>query len=107
MRLQFGGGSAATTASKDITAHMGPGFLAPAGWYRPSGDRNEVVNFVLKPPRREESNSSTQSLDRALAAWPLMAKADWNAATQRLNVPSRRTQTDVRRSRREKNRVSA
>ena len=50
------------------------------------GDRNEVVNFVLKPPRREESELIDESLDRALAAWPLMAKADWNAATQRLNT---------------------
>jgi hypothetical protein len=44
-----------------------------------------VVNFVLKPPRREESDLIDESIDRALAAWP-MAKADWNAATQRLNT---------------------
>ena len=50
------------------------------------GGRNEVVNFVLKRPGREESDLIDDSLDRALQAWPLMAKADWNAATQRLNT---------------------
>ena len=50
------------------------------------GDRNEVVNFVLKPPRREESELIDASIDRALMAWPLLARADWNAATQCLNA---------------------
>ena len=45
-----------------------------------------MVNFVLKRPGREESDLIDDSLDRALQAWPLMAKADWNAATQRLNT---------------------
>ncbi len=87
LRLKFGGGLGGHNGLKDITAHMGTQdfWRLRVGIGHP-GDRNEVVNFVLKPPRREESELIDESLDRALAAWPLMAKADWNAATQRLNT---------------------
>lgn len=87
LRLKFGGGLGGHNGLKDITAHMGTQdfWRLRVGIGHP-GDRNEVVNFVLKPPRREESELIDESLDRALVAWPLMAKADWNAATQRLNT---------------------
>jgi len=39
-----------------------------------------VANFVLKSPRREEQEQIDAALDRALLAWPLIAKGDWNAA---------------------------
>jgi len=87
LRLKFGGGLGGHNGLKDITAHLGTQdfWRLRVGIGHP-GDRNEVVNFVLKPPRREESELIDESLDRALLAWPLMAKADWNAATQRLNT---------------------
>ncbi len=87
LRLKFGGGLGGHNGLKDITAHLGTQdfWRLRVGIGHP-GDRNEVVNFVLKPPRREESELIDESLDRALVAWPLMAKADWNAATQRLNT---------------------
>ncbi len=87
LRLKFGGGLGGHNGLKDITAHLGTQdfWRLRVGIGHP-GDRNEVVNFVLKPPRREESALIDASLDRALLAWPLLARADWNAATQRLNV---------------------
>lgn len=87
LRLKFGGGLGGHNGLKDITAHLGTQdfWRLRIGIGHP-GDRNEVVNFVLKPPRREESELIDASLDRALQAWPLLARADWNAATQRLNA---------------------
>ena len=87
LRLKFGGGLGGHNGLKDITAHLGTQdfWRLRVGIGHP-GDRNEVVNFVLKPPRREESALIDASLDRALLAWPLLARADWNASTQRLNA---------------------
>jgi PTH1 family peptidyl-tRNA hydrolase len=86
MRLKFGGGLGGHNGLKDITAHLGTQdyWRLRVGIGHP-GDRNEVANYVLKPPRKEERSDIDAALDRALLAWPLLAKADFNAATQRLN----------------------
>ncbi|MEW5771683.1 MAG: aminoacyl-tRNA hydrolase [Pseudomonadota bacterium] len=86
LRLKFGGGLGGHNGLKDITAHLGTQdyWRLRIGIGHP-GDRNEVVNFVLKPPRREEQTEIDAALDRALALWPLIQKGDWNAAVQRAN----------------------
>ena len=55
MRLKFGGGLGGHNGLKDITAHLGTQdyWRLRIGIGHP-GDRNEVVNYVLKPPRKEE-----------------------------------------------------
>jgi PTH1 family peptidyl-tRNA hydrolase len=56
------------------------------------GDRNEVVNYVLKPPRREEQAEIDAAIERALSLVPLIEQGEWNAATQRANTnPSVKT----------------
>jgi len=86
MRLKFGGGLGGHNGLKDITAHLGTQdyWRLRIGIGHP-GDRNEVVNYVLKPPRREEQEAIDSALDRALLAWPLLAQSDFPAATQRIN----------------------
>jgi peptidyl-tRNA hydrolase, PTH1 family len=86
LRLKFGGGLGGHNGLKDITAHLGTQdyWRLRVGIGHP-GDRNEVVNYVLKPPRKEEAGEIDAALDRALLAWPLLAKAEFNAATQRIN----------------------
>jgi PTH1 family peptidyl-tRNA hydrolase len=86
-RLKFGGGLGGHNGLKDITAHLGTQdyWRLRIGIGHP-GDRNEVVNYVLKPPRKEESGEIAAAIDRALLAWPLLAKSDYNAATQRINA---------------------
>ena len=97
MRLKFGGGLGGHNGLKDITAH-----LATQDYWRlrvgigHPGDRNEVVNYVLKPPRREEREEIDAALDRALLAWPTLAKGEFNAATQKINskpAPPKETPT--------------
>lgn len=86
LRLKFGGGLGGHNGLKDITAHCGTQdfWRLRIGIGHP-GDRNQVTNYVLKPPRREEREQIDDALDRALAAWPLIARGSWNTATTRLN----------------------
>lgn len=87
LRLKFGGGLGGHNGLKDITAHLGTQdyWRLRIGIGHP-GDRNEVVNFVLKPPRREERDEIDVALERGLDLWPLIEKADWNAAVKRANT---------------------
>jgi peptidyl-tRNA hydrolase, PTH1 family len=86
-QLRFGGGLGGHNGLKSLTAHLGTQdyWRLRVGIGHP-GDRNEVVNYVLKPPRKEEREEIDATLDRALLAWPQLAKADFNAATQKINT---------------------
>ncbi len=87
MQLRFGGGLGGHNGLKSITAHLGTQdyWRLRIGIGHP-GERNEVVGYVLKPPRREEREAIDAALDRALAAWPMLATGDVNAAAQRINT---------------------
>jgi PTH1 family peptidyl-tRNA hydrolase len=86
-QLRFGGGLGGHNGLKSLTAHLGSQdyWRLRVGIGHP-GDRNEVVNYVLKPPRKEEREAIDATLDRALLAWPQLAKADFNAAMQKINA---------------------
>ena len=68
LRLKFGGGLGGHNGLKDTSAHLGTNdyWRLRIGIGHP-GDRNEVVNFVLKPARREEQQLIDEALDKALA----------------------------------------
>jgi PTH1 family peptidyl-tRNA hydrolase len=86
-QLRFGGGLGGHNGLKSLTAHLGTQdyWRLRVGIGHP-GDRNEVVNYVLKPPRKEEREAIGATLDRTLLAWPQLAKADFNAAMQKINA---------------------
>ena len=96
MRLKFGGGLGGHNGLKDITAHLGTQdyWRLRIGIGHP-GDRNEVVDYVLKPPRKEERSEIDAALDRALLAWPTLARGDFGAATQRINSRPAPPKTEV------------
>ena len=87
LRLKFGGGLGGHNGLKDITAHLGTQdyWRLRIGIGHP-GDRNAVIDYVLKPPRREEATEIDVAIDRALLAWPQLVKADFNAAMQKINA---------------------
>jgi PTH1 family peptidyl-tRNA hydrolase len=87
LRLKFGGGMGGHNGLKDITSHLGTQdyWRLRIGIGHP-GDRNEVVNYVLQPPRREEQVDIDAAIERALDLMPLIEKDDWNAAIQRANT---------------------
>ena len=86
-KLKFGGGHGGHNGLRDIHAA-----LATSNYWRlrigigHPGDRSEVVNYVLKPPRREEQAEIDSAIERALNLMPLIEKGEWNAATQRANT---------------------
>jgi peptidyl-tRNA hydrolase, PTH1 family len=86
-QLRFGGGLGGHNGLKDITAHLGTQdyWRLRVGIGHP-GDRNEVVNYVLKPPRKEEGEAIDGLLDRALLTWPQLARADFDGAMQKINA---------------------
>ncbi|MCC4115029.1 aminoacyl-tRNA hydrolase [Aromatoleum toluclasticum] len=87
LRLKFGGGLGGHNGLKDTSAHLGTNdyWRLRIGIGHP-GDRNEVVNFVLKAARREEQTLIDEAMERALATWPLIARGEWNTASTRLNA---------------------
>ncbi len=87
LRLKFGGGMGGHNGLKDITSHLGTQdyWRLRIGIGHP-GDRNEVVNYVLKPPRREEQTEIEHAIERALDLWPLIEQGEWNRAIQRANT---------------------
>ena len=91
LRVKFGGGLGGHNGLKDIVAHLGTQdfWRLRVGIGHP-GDRNEVVNYVLKPPRREEQTEIDHAIDRALAAWPQFMRGEYPAATQSLNTDPKR-----------------
>lgn len=87
LRLKFGGGSGGHNGLKDISARLSsPDYWRLRIGVGHPGDRNEVVNFVLNRPRREEQGEIDAAIDRALVNWPKIAKGDWNSATQSINT---------------------
>jgi PTH1 family peptidyl-tRNA hydrolase len=86
-RLKLGGGHGGHNGLKDIIAHLGSRdfWRLRIGIGHP-GDRDEVVNYVLKPARAEEQTEIDRSLTRALELWPLIARGEWERAIQRANT---------------------
>ena len=91
IRLKCGGGNGGHNGLKDIQAHLAtPDFWRLRLGIGHPGERNEVVNYVLKAPRREEQELIDRALDRCLLAWPKLAAGDYEAA-QRLLHPKATT----------------
>ena len=81
IRLKQGGGNGGHNGLKDIQAHLTvPDFWRLRLGIGHPGDRNEVVNYVLKAPRKEEQELIDRALDRCLLAWPKLAVGDYAAA---------------------------
>jgi PTH1 family peptidyl-tRNA hydrolase len=86
LRLKFGGGLGGHNGLKDIAAHLGTQdfWRLRIGIGHP-GDRNQVVDYVLKRPRGEERSLIEEALERSLGAWPLLARGEYPAAMQKIN----------------------
>ena len=87
IRLKQGGGNGGHNGLKDIQAQLTvPDFWRLRLGIGHPGERNEVVNYVLKAPRKEEQELIDHALDRCLNAWPKLVAGDYEAA-QRLLHP--------------------
>jgi len=90
-KLKLGGGVAGHNGLRDIQAQLGsPDFWRlriGIGHPRDSAlPQQAVVDYVLKPPRPEELSAIDAALDRALDAWPDLARGDMERAMQDLHT---------------------
>ena len=89
IRLKQGGGNGGHNGLKDIQASLAsPDFWRLRLGIGHPGERNEVVNYVLKAPRREEQELIDQALDRCLLAWTKLGAGDYVAAQRVLHTKS-------------------
>jgi PTH1 family peptidyl-tRNA hydrolase len=90
-KLKLGGGVAGHNGLRDIQAVLGTsefwrlrlGIGHPRESLLPQQD---VVDYVLKPPRPEERDALRAAIDRALAAWPDIARGDLERAMMFLHT---------------------
>lgn len=87
IRLKQGGGNGGHNGLKDIQSRLAtPDFWRLRLGIGHPGERSEVVNHVLKAPRREERDLIDPAIDRCLLAWPLLAAGDYAAAQRQLHL---------------------
>ena len=87
IRLKQGGGNGGHNGLKDIQAHLTvPDFWRLRIGIGHPGDRNEVINYVLKAPRKEEQEQIDTTLTRCLNVWPKLAAGDYEAAQRVLHT---------------------
>ena len=71
IKFKLGGGNGGHNGLKDIQARLGsPDFYRLRLGIGHPGDRNEVVNYVLKKPRREEKELIEDTIDKSIATLP-------------------------------------
>jgi PTH1 family peptidyl-tRNA hydrolase len=90
-KMKFGGGHAGHNGLRDIEAQLG----SPDFWRLRLGighprdselKQQEVVDYVLKPPRADEATAIDEAMCRALDAWPAIARGDMEGAMLTLHT---------------------
>ncbi len=90
VKLKQGGGHAGHNGLRDIQAVLG----SPAFWRlrlgighpRTLGLQQQVADFVLHPPRREEQSALDAVIDRCRAVMPLLLDGNFNRAVAQLHA---------------------
>lgn len=85
-RLKRGGGHGGHNGLRDLITQLGsqqfPRLRIGVGH---PGHKDQVVNYVLHPPRKEEQPLIDEALDRALAVMPSILAGDLDAAMRELH----------------------
>jgi PTH1 family peptidyl-tRNA hydrolase len=86
-KLKKGGGHGGHNGLKDIAAALGtPDFWRLRLGIGHPGERHEVVNFVLKPPSRDEMHAIEQAMDSSTKILPMLLKGEFEAAMLKLHT---------------------
>ena len=91
VKLKLGGGSAGHNGLKDVVAQLGNGefWRLRLGIGHPRDlelSQQEVVDYVLHPPRAEEKLLIDDAIARALAIWPRLASGEIERAMHELHT---------------------
>lgn len=87
IKLKSGGGTGGHNGLKSIVADLS----SQAFWrlrigVGHPGDRNQVVDYVLHPPRKEEAALIDEAIDHSMRVWSLITQGDFAAAMQQLHT---------------------
>lgn len=86
-KIKKGGGHGGHNGLKDIASALGtPDFWRLRIGIGHPGDRNEVINFVLKMPTREEARLIEHSIEESAGLLPVMLEGDLEAAMLKLHT---------------------
>ncbi len=87
VKLKKGGGHGGHNGLKDIAAALGTVdfWRLRLGIGHP-GDRNEVINFVLKAPLKDEKTAIEQCIDKSIEVVPQLLKGDFEDAMLKLHT---------------------
>ena len=90
-KMKFGGGHAGHNGLRDIQSQLGSAdfWRLRIGIGHPRDSelaQQDVVDYVLKPPRSEERAAIDEAMLRALKAWPAIAQGDMEDAMMMLHT---------------------
>ncbi|SFP74886.1 peptidyl-tRNA hydrolase [Nitrosomonas cryotolerans] len=86
-KLKWGGGLGGHNGLKDIAAQLGTKdfWRLRIGIGHP-GNRNAVVDYVLRSPGKAEATLIDEAIERSLEVWPLLVQGDCQAAMLKLHT---------------------
>lgn len=85
-KLKLGGGVAGHNGLKDINARLGPDFWRLRLGIGHPGQRDMVIDYVLRAPAAEDMNLIEQAIDRSLEIWPRMVAGEMEKAMHALHT---------------------
>jgi PTH1 family peptidyl-tRNA hydrolase len=86
VRLKKGGGHGGHNGLRDLIAHLGTqDFMRLRLGIGHPGDRNQVVDYVLHRPGREEREQIDAAIQRALDVMPLAVAGEFERAMHKLH----------------------
>lgn len=85
-RLKRGGGHGGHNGLRDIIAHLGKDFLRLRVGVGHPGHKDQVVNYVLNAPSRDDRIEIERSLDNALEVVPLVVTGELDRAMNALHA---------------------
>jgi PTH1 family peptidyl-tRNA hydrolase len=93
-KMKFGGGHAGHNGLRDIQAQLGSSdfWRLRIGIGHPRDSeltQQDVVDYVLKPPRNEEAAAIDEAIHRALQAWPAIAQGDMEGVMMALHTTNK------------------
>ena len=96
-KMKLGGGHAGHNGLRDIQAQLGSSdfWRLRLGIGHPRDSelaQQDVVDYVLKPPRPEELLLIRDAAQRGLTAWPDIAQGDMEAAMMKLHTTNKDSQ---------------
>jgi len=85
-KLKQGGGHGGHNGLKDIAAQLGPNFWRLRLGIGHPGEKSAVVNFVLKPPMKEEAALIEENIHTSAALVDMLLEGKFEAAMLKLHT---------------------